>query len=221
MNNERVLSIPEMLGFLGTDSNRREFHEREKPYSVLSYRTMYLLYEDEAEELVGRYDSHSAIDMELHQRYAAGGEYRERVKGGYPAMERKMRKAGLIPQEEMEAVDQLNAQEQGAPTSPGTPIQVEGFTTPHSILGEGAFATFRATPRRLVEALGERDARAMIDAALEDDGLQEWLDDCLQADDNDLASKRFHLNDVPEREREPIMRMLAGRWIEWKMGLSP
>ena len=108
MSEEWPMKIPERLGFAAKREDLEADRNRIKPYSQLSYRARYLLYEDEADDLLRRFDTHYAIDLHLHQRYIHEKEYRERINGGYDAMEAKMRKAGVIPEEEQRLVDWLN-----------------------------------------------------------------------------------------------------------------
>jgi hypothetical protein len=231
MSEERPMSIPEKLGFASKKEDQDADRERVEPYSQLSYQARYLLYEDEAQEMVDNYPTHRQIDTALGMRYATDREYHERINGGYPAMEAKMRAAGLISQEEQDMVDWLNASEseaeaqqrKGVPASlrdPDKPYpEVEGFSTPRSILSEAGMAAFMQPSRRLIQALGTPEkVDELVDATLEDDQFYQWLDDCIARGDHKLHSRsaHFHLNDVPERERRAIYRMLANRYLEWK-----
>lgn len=69
--------IPEMLGF------SKMPHDRERSYSRASYQAQYLLFEDEAQELLDRHgkEAHKAIDRELSLRYLRDGEYGSRIDG--------------------------------------------------------------------------------------------------------------------------------------------
>jgi hypothetical protein len=86
---EQTFSIPEYLGFLGTEDSRRKHEARQRAYSQMSYRVMYLLYEDEADELLTRFapdeqarnTAHPHIHRELMLRFARDPEYRDRVLG--------------------------------------------------------------------------------------------------------------------------------------------
>lgn len=66
-------SIPELLGFAPIP------RERDKPYSIGSYRAQYILTEDEARKVIATYQSHPAIDLHLSQRYMKDAEYHARV----------------------------------------------------------------------------------------------------------------------------------------------
>ena len=223
---EETKTIPELLGFTFRDmEEKRRDQDREKPYSELSYRARYLLYEDEARNLLNRYSTHREIEHELNRRFAHDTEYHQRILGGYEEMDKKMRAAGVIPKEEMDAVDELNRKrdQRGESASfagrgPDKPYpEVEGFSTPRSILSEASMAAFMQPSRRLVQALGSPEkVNELVDAALEDDEFYKWLDDCIRRGDHALQDNYFHLMDVPERERPAIYRMLANRYLEWK-----
>lgn len=102
-------SIPEMLGF-------PPIEKRYRALSQIGYQAQYLLYEDEAEALLREFapdedsakTAHPYINNALSVRYIHDQEYRDRVDGGYPAMQAKMEAAGVIPAEEKAAVDTLN-----------------------------------------------------------------------------------------------------------------
>ncbi len=62
-----------MLGFLSVP------FDREKRYSLESYRGLYRLTEEEAREVTDTYHSHPAIDLHLSQRYISDPDYRRRI----------------------------------------------------------------------------------------------------------------------------------------------
>jgi hypothetical protein len=106
---DRPQTIPEMLGFASADKDR----DPSATYSQLSYQARYLLYEDEAEALLRQYPGdyrHKDIERELNRRYMHDKEYRERINGGYEAMEAQMRADGRVSKEEADLIDSLNAQ---------------------------------------------------------------------------------------------------------------
>ena len=103
-------TIPELLGFHRIDRDHK------RAFSLASYQAQYILYEDEAAALLQEFapDEHSAkgahphIDRVLHLRFAQDEEYKARVLGGYPEMERRMQTAGVIPEEEEQIKRKMN-----------------------------------------------------------------------------------------------------------------
>lgn len=67
------LTIPEMLGMPPAQ------RDREKPFSVDSYRAQYVLTEEEAVEVRERYSTHTDINESMSRRFANDPEYRKRV----------------------------------------------------------------------------------------------------------------------------------------------
>jgi hypothetical protein len=66
-------SIPEMLGFSSVP------YDREKKYSVDSYRALYALTEEEAQEARDSHATQPEIDIAMSHRYMKDAEYRARV----------------------------------------------------------------------------------------------------------------------------------------------
>jgi hypothetical protein len=66
-------SIPELLGFAPIPLSR------ERPYSAASYRAMYRLSEEEAEDVIRTYHTHPQINRALAHRFISDGPYRERI----------------------------------------------------------------------------------------------------------------------------------------------
>ena len=82
-------SIPEMLGFAAIDPNRT------RAFSKMSYQVQYLLYDDEAEDLLREYASdevhannaHKKIEDDLNHRFIHNEEYRQRILDMMPQRE--------------------------------------------------------------------------------------------------------------------------------------
>ncbi len=69
----KTYSIPEMLGMPPVP------FDRERLYSAASYRAMYVLTEEEAEEVLKTHARHSSVDFALSNRYVKDAAYRARV----------------------------------------------------------------------------------------------------------------------------------------------
>lgn len=86
---EELKTVPELLGFLGTEDSLMEFRYRVAAYSKVTYRSLYLLYEDEVEDLFKDFapdrdsakDAHQHIHQELQRRFGNDREYKCRVLG--------------------------------------------------------------------------------------------------------------------------------------------
>lgn len=215
---EKPMTIPEMLGFSPIPFDRK------RALSLGSYRAQFLLYEDEARDLLeefapdkeSREAAHPYIVAALNQRFIDDAEYRERIKGGYPAMQRKMEAAGLIPPEEQEALDRLNAKSEDHTERVAYIGAVGEFETAGSVMANiGMLQVEEPKPhpkhrqRSTLEAFSD-----LADELSNTNELQEWLDACMARGDHELGENRFRWDDIPKDAQPALRKMLAMRYIE-------
>lgn len=232
--------IPELLGFLARPEDRKAHNDRRRAYSKDSYRAMYILYEKEVDKLYDEFcpdeeskkNAHGYIDKALHKRMADDAEYRERVLGGYPQLERKMRAEGIVSQEEQELVDSLNRQAKSTSQSSsssfaelelelGEPYigKVGDFETAGSVMANLGYLDV-PDPKPHPKHRQRSTQEAFIELAeslMYADELQEWLDAQIARGDHDLGEEEFRWDDIPDQTQAGLRKMLAMRYIEWKL----
>lgn len=172
-----------------TDDDRN--HD-EEPYSASSYGAQYGITVELADDLIA--DSNNKHGNVLRMIGAHFKQFPEARKMAIQGLEQKPKSKRSRAEE---------------------PTEVEGFATPQKILGANSVSR---PSKKLVKVYGDETTDQLIAAALTDDAFQEWLEACIQRGDHNLQGDSFHLEDVAEPDREPVMRMLAMKYLENLLG---
>jgi hypothetical protein len=182
---ERPRGIPEHRGM-----PKDERPVDEKPYTADSYAAQYGISVEEAETFIA--DSgkqHGDVIRRIHRLYQEHPERRR------------------------EAIQMLDS---NANAGRGAPVSVEGWSTAGELL-KGALRVAAPKPARgLREQVSTEGARKLAESLVdgEDEEFWGWLNASMARGDHGLRDRHFHLDDVREELRRPLLIFLAMRFLE-------